>query len=79
MREAKAAAGTKDVMVHGAGLAQSLLREELLDELEIHLIPVVLGDGRRLFGPDRIEVELTRVLAAPGVTHLRYRVVSGRQ
>jgi dihydrofolate reductase len=77
MREAKAAAGGKDVMVHGAGLAQSLLREGLLDELEIHLIPVVLGDGRRLFGADGIEVELTRVLDAPGVTHLRYRVASG--
>jgi dihydrofolate reductase len=76
MREAKAAAGDRDVMVHGAGLAQSLLREGLLDELEIHLIPVVLGDGRRLFGADRIELELTRVLDAPGVTHLRYRVVS---
>ena len=61
-------------MVHGAGLAQSLLREGLLDELEIHLIPVVLGDGRRLFGAGRIELELTRVLDAPGVTHLRYRV-----
>ena len=76
MREAKAAAGDEDVMVHGAGLAQSLLREGLLDELEIHLIPVVLGDGRRLFGADRIELELTRVLDAPGVTHLRYRVAS---
>jgi len=76
MREAKAAAGDKDVMVHGAGLAQSLLGEGLLDELEIHLIPVVLGDGRRLFGADRIGLELTRVLDAPGVTHLRYRVVS---
>src|SRR6266496_6517767 len=76
MREAKAAAGDQDVMVHGAGLAQSLLREGLLDELEIHLIPVVLGDGRRLFGADRIELELTRVLDAPGVTHLRYRVTS---
>ncbi|MGI5204745.1 hypothetical protein ACQEU6_24585 [Spirillospora sp. CA-108201] len=43
----------------------------------IHLIPVVLGAGRRLFGADRIEVELTRVLDAPGVTHLRYRVASG--
>ncbi|MCQ0016706.1 dihydrofolate reductase family protein [Actinomadura madurae] len=77
MREAKAAAGDRDVMVHGAGLAQSLLREGLLDELEIHLIPVVLGAGRRLFGADRIEFELTRVLDAPGVTHLRYRVNSG--
>ena len=52
MREAKAAAGDEDVMVHGADLAQSLLREGLLDELEIHLIPVVLGDGRRLFGAE---------------------------
>ena len=76
MHEAKAAAGDADVMVHGAGLAQSLLREGLLDELEIHLIPVVLGEGRRLFGGDRIELELTRVLDAPGVTHLRYRVAS---
>ena len=76
MREARAAAGDQDVMVHGAGLAQSLLREGLLDELEIQLIPVVLGDGRRLFGADRIELELTRVLDAPDVTHLRYRVAS---
>ena len=74
MREAKAAAGDQDVMVHGADLAQSLLREGLLDELEIHLIPVVLGEGRRLFGADRIGLELRRVLDAPGVTHLRYRV-----
>jgi dihydrofolate reductase len=74
MREAEAAVGDQDVMVHGAGLAQSLLREGLLDGLEIHLIPVVLGDGRRLFGADRIELELTRVLDAPDVTHLRYRV-----
>lgn len=74
MREAKAAAGDQDVMVHGAGLAQSLLREGLLDELEISLIPVVLGDGRRLFGADRVELKLTRVLNAPDATHLRYRV-----
>ena len=74
MREAKAAAGDQDVMVHGADLAQSLLREGLLDELEIGLIPVVLGTGRRLFGADRVELELTRVLEAPGVTHLRFRV-----
>jgi dihydrofolate reductase len=74
MHEAKAAAGDQNVMVHGADLAQSLLREGLLDELEIQLIPVVLGEGRRLFGAGHIELELTRVLDAPGVTHLRYRV-----
>jgi dihydrofolate reductase len=76
MREAKAAAGGRNVMVHGADLAQSLLAEGLLDELEIHLIPVVLGDGRRLFGNQRVELELIRVLDAPGVTHLHYRVAS---
>jgi dihydrofolate reductase len=48
----------------------------LLDELEIQLVPVVLGEGRRLFGAQRTELELTRVLDAPGVTHLRYRVAS---
>jgi dihydrofolate reductase len=58
-------------------LAQALPREGLLDQLELHLIPVAHGDGRRLFGADRIEVELTRALDAPGVTHLRYCVMSG--
>jgi dihydrofolate reductase len=76
MREAKAAAGDRNVLVHGATLAQSLLRAGLLDELEIHLIPVVLGGGRRLFGADHVELELTRVLNAPDVTHMRYRVAA---
>ena len=79
VREAKAAAGERHVMVHGADLAQSLLREGLLDEMEIHLVPVLLGEGRRLFGATRAELELTRVLEAPGVTHLRYRVTPGRR
>jgi len=76
MRQAKAAAGGKDVMVHGAELAQSLLGAGVLDELEIHLVPVLLGDGRRLFGAEHAELELVRVVEAPGVTHLRYRVKS---
>jgi dihydrofolate reductase len=74
---ARAAAGDHAVMVHGAGAAQALLRAGLLDEMEIHVVPVLLGDGRRLFnglGPGHIELELVRVLDAPGVTHLRYRV-----
>lgn len=75
--ELKQGAGKNIGMTGSATLVSSLLREGLLDELEIHLIPIVLGDGRRLFGADRIEVELTRVLDAPGVTHLRYRVASG--
>jgi dihydrofolate reductase len=77
MRQAKEAAGDADVMVHGADLAQSCLRAGVIDELEIHLIPVLLGEGRRLFehlGAEHIELELTRVVEAPGVTHMRFRV-----
>jgi dihydrofolate reductase len=79
MAQAKAAAGDADVMVHGAELTQSLLRAGVLDELEIHLVPVLLGAGRRLFehlGPEHIELERVRVIAGEGVTHLRYRVAS---
>jgi dihydrofolate reductase len=75
--QARAAAGGRPVMVHGASAAQSLLRAGLLDEMEIHLVPVLLGQGRPLFrelGQGRIELELVRILDAPGVTHLRYRV-----
>ncbi len=49
-------------MGHGAELVQSLLRDGLLDELRIHLIPVMLGNGRRLFGADHVDLELMRVL-----------------
>jgi len=79
MRQAKDAAGDKDVMVHGADLAQSLLRAGVLDEMQIHLIPVLLSAGRRLFdhlGADPIELELISVIEGPGVTHLRYRIHS---
>jgi dihydrofolate reductase len=76
MAQAKAAAGDANVMVHGASLAQALLHARVLDELEIHLIPILLGAGRRLFDGERIPLELTRVIDAPGVTHLRYRVAS---
>jgi hypothetical protein len=66
-------------LVHGADLAQSCLLAGVPDELEISLVPVLLGEGRRLFdhlGADHIELELTRVLQAPGVMHLPYRVAS---
>jgi dihydrofolate reductase len=77
MARAKDAAGDRDVLVHGARTAQLALAAGVLDELEIHQIPVLLGQGRRLFdhlGPDHIELELARIVDAPGVTHLRYRV-----
>ncbi|WP_129665078.1 dihydrofolate reductase family protein [Phytoactinopolyspora endophytica] len=74
---AEAGAGDRPVMVHGAGAAQSLLRAGLLDEIEIHLVQVLLGDGRRLFdtlGTDPLGLELLRRIPARDVTHLRYRV-----
>jgi dihydrofolate reductase len=77
MTEAKHAAGEKNVLVHGAATAQLALAAGLLDELEIHLIPVLLGQGRRLFDnlPEHIELQRTRILEGEdGVTHLHYRV-----
>jgi dihydrofolate reductase len=77
MSEAKRAAGAKNVMVQGAATAQLALAVGLLDELEIHLIPVLFGQGRRLFdnlAPEQIELERTRILEGPGVTHMHYRV-----
>ncbi len=76
--QAKAAAGDRNVMMHGADTAQHCLRAGVLDEMEIHVVPVLLGRGRRLFeslSADHIELEITRVVDAPGVTHLHYRVV----
>ena len=79
VREAKQAAGAENVLVHGAGLAQRALVAGLLDEVEIHLVPVLLGGGRRLFehlGVGQRELERVRVLEGEGgVTHLRFRVV----
>jgi dihydrofolate reductase len=78
--DARAAAGDRAVMVHGAGAAQSLLRAGQLDEMEIHLVPVLLGAGRRLFeylDGEPVELELLRQLEGCDATHLRYRVHRG--
>jgi dihydrofolate reductase len=78
MSEAKRAAGDKDVMVHGAAVAQLALAAGVLDELELHVIPVLFGQGRRLFegmDPEQIELERTRTLEGEGgVVHMHYRV-----
>jgi dihydrofolate reductase len=74
---AKEAAGSKDVSVGGGGeTVQQCIAAGLLDELQIHLVPVLLHDGVRLFDnlPPGIGLELTRVVEAPGVTHLDYRL-----
>lgn len=78
--QAKSAAGGRDVMMHGASAAQVCLRAGLLDELEVHLVPVLLGRGRRLFDDlpaNHVELELLRALEGADVLHLRYRVRSG--
>jgi dihydrofolate reductase len=78
MSEARRAAGDRNVLVHGAGIAQLALAAGVLDELELHVIPVLFGQGRRLFdnlAPEQIELERTRILEGEdGVTHMRYRV-----
>jgi dihydrofolate reductase len=75
---AKEAAEGKDVwLTGGAAVAQQYLREGLLDELDISVAPVLLGDGERLFANldgAEIELEQVRAIEAPGVTHIKYRV-----
>jgi dihydrofolate reductase len=78
MRQAKEAAVGKNVLVHGAGVAQLALGAGVLDEIELHVVPVLFGQGRRLFEglpAEQIELERTRILEGEnGVTHMRYRV-----
>jgi dihydrofolate reductase len=64
-------------MLHGAYTATECLRARVLDVLEIQLVPVLLGQGRRLFdglGPDHIELQQVRALESPGALLLRYQV-----
>jgi dihydrofolate reductase len=78
MTQAKEAAGDQNVLVHGAAVAQLALAAGVLDEIELHVIPVFFGQGRRLFeglAPEQIELERTRILEGEGgVTHMHYRV-----
>jgi dihydrofolate reductase len=77
MAQAKAAAGDRDVQVRaGAYTVQTALEAGVLDEIQIHLVPVLLGQGRRLFDvlPSEIELEVVRVMDTPQATHIRYRV-----
>jgi dihydrofolate reductase len=78
MASAKEAAGDKDVLVHGVGITRLALAAGVLDEIELHVVPVLFGQGRPLFeglAAEQIELERTRVLEGEGgVTHMRYRV-----
>jgi dihydrofolate reductase len=78
--QARQAAGEKDVQVAGgAGTVAQFLNAGLLDELEIHLAPVLLGAGARLFDgveADKLKLEPARVVESPVVTHVRYQVTT---
>lgn len=76
MRQAKAAAGDRDVLVKGGEVARRALEAGVLDELQIDIIPVLFGAGRRLFEllPERIELEIIKVVDTPEATHIRYAV-----
>jgi dihydrofolate reductase len=79
LEQARTAAGDRNVgIAGGASVAQQYLKAGVLDELQIHVAPVLMGDGVRLFenhlGQDQVELECTMVLESPAATHLRYRV-----
>jgi dihydrofolate reductase len=78
IRQAKEAAGDKDVVICTASILQQCLKAGLVDEIYIDVAPVLLGSGVRLFdnlGTEPIELESIRAVEAPGVTHLGFRVV----
>jgi len=78
LEQARAVAGTRDVSVGAANVAQQYLRAGLLDEIRINLVPVLLGGGVRLLDNlegHQFELQCTRVVESDGVTHLRYRVL----
>ena len=78
LEQARAAAGEKDVSIAGgANVIQQYLRAGLLDELQVHVAPFLLGDGVRLFDDvdsAQVQLEKTRVIDSPNVTHLKVRV-----
>jgi dihydrofolate reductase len=76
VQQARAVASDKDVLVAGGGsVVQQCLAAGLLDEIQVHVVPVLLGTGVRLFedaSPARLEI--TRVVESPLATHIRYRI-----
>jgi dihydrofolate reductase len=78
IEQARTAANGKDVAISGGGnLLRQVIRAGLLDQLELHISPVLIGDGMRLFDRadhDAVELSPTRTVHMPGVTHIRYKV-----
>ena len=78
LEQERTAAGEKDVDIMGADIGQQLIRAGRVNEIHVHLVPVLFGAGTRLFenlGDDHIQLEITRVIEGSTATHLRYRVL----
>ncbi|MFD0537520.1 dihydrofolate reductase family protein [Actinomadura luteofluorescens] len=77
IEQAKRAAGDKVVGLHGATVMQQALPLGLVDEIRVHVVPVLVGGGTPLFGAlaSPIPLERTRVMATPAATHISYRIV----
>jgi dihydrofolate reductase len=80
LRQAKAAAGDKDVAVAGAAVGRQLIEAGLLDEVLLHIVPVLFGDGTRLqlVTGEHIQLKVAEVIDTPMATHVRYRIVNQR-
>ena len=80
LQQARAVAGDKDVRLMGADIAQQFLSARLIDEIQINHVPILLGEGVRLFehlGVENSQLEKDRVLDSPHATHIHYRVLKG--
>jgi dihydrofolate reductase len=76
LEQAREAAGDKPVEIAGgASVIQQCLRAGLVDDFQVHVVPILLGGGVRLFEAEQGKLELTRVVGSPAVTHLSYRVL----
>jgi dihydrofolate reductase len=74
---ARDAAGDKDIALMGGGVTTSALAAGLVDEVILHQVPILLGDGRPFFQslPEHVRLHLREAIPAPGVTHLHYEVI----
>jgi dihydrofolate reductase len=78
LETAKKLAGDKDISITGANVAQQFLKLGLIDEISIHLVPVLFGSGTRLFehlDSEHISLEIIEVIESAEVIHMRFRVV----
>ena len=74
VKKAKAVSGNKEIGIAGASVSQQCLKAGLVDEIFLHIVPVILGKGKRLF-KELTSLEIVEVINASDVTHIRYKVI----